>query len=61
MDLTTAGLKAIVYDSGIPDGYPARGTDNSKLLEYTGWSPPTELPEGIRETVNWYLEWKDKL
>lgn len=38
--------------------------DNSKITRELGWSPSYTFEEGIKETINWYLEhkeWMDKI
>ncbi len=39
--------------------------DNSKIKKILGWQPKMEFKEGLKKTINWYLEnhdwWKDKI
>ena len=34
--------------------------DNKKLKKLTKWKPQYSLDEGLRETVDWYLEFQNK-
>jgi GDP-L-fucose synthase len=46
---------AIVFDSTKPDGTPQKLLDVSKIHNL-GWKAKTPLREGIRKTIQWYLE-----
>jgi GDP-L-fucose synthase len=46
---------AITYDTSKPDGAPYKTVDGTKGKELLGWAPSTDLQEGIRRTVEWYL------
>jgi nucleoside-diphosphate-sugar epimerase len=35
---------------------PATWADISKARELLGWQPGVELPDGLKATVDWYLE-----
>ena len=43
-------------DPSKPDGAPYKTVDGSKGAELLGWSPEKNFRDGIRETVEWYLE-----
>jgi GDP-L-fucose synthase len=45
----------VQWDTSKPDGTPQKLLDISRLSEM-GWRPSTELPIGIRETYEWFLE-----
>ena len=45
----------IVWDASKPDGTPRKLMDASKLRAL-GWQPRISLPEGIRRTVEWFLQ-----
>jgi len=46
----------LVFDRSKPDGAKFKTVDGSKAKEIFQWSPEVSLSEGIKETVNWYLE-----
>ncbi len=41
------------HDLSKPQGVRGRNSDNSKLEEVMGWTPPTTLEEGLKKTYNW--------
>lgn len=43
----------ITFDTGKPDGMPARLLDSSKILNM-GWKPKVNLEEGMQVTYDWY-------
>jgi GDP-L-fucose synthase len=45
----------IVFDTKKPDGTPQKLLDVSKIHQL-GWKAKTPLREGIRKTIQWYLE-----
>jgi GDP-L-fucose synthase len=46
----------IVLDESKPDGAYCKIQDNKKMKKIFNWVPPTNLQEGIKKTVDWYLE-----
>jgi GDP-L-fucose synthase len=46
---------SIEFDATKPDGTPRKLLDVSKI-HGLGWSAKTPLREGIRKTIQWYLE-----
>jgi len=53
----TVGYKGrLEFDASMPDGAAYKTVDGRKGEALLGWKPPTSLEDGIRETVNWYLE-----
>jgi GDP-L-fucose synthase len=46
----------IVYDRSRPDGAPYKTVDGSRGKALLGWSPQVRLGEGLRRTVEWYVE-----
>ncbi len=52
----TTGFKgALAYDPSKPDGTPRKLLDVSKIREL-GWEAKVSLPEGVRQTYEWYLK-----
>ncbi|MCB9818890.1 GDP-L-fucose synthase [Candidatus Nomurabacteria bacterium] len=52
----TVGYKGeLVWDTDKPDGTPRKLLDVSKLHSL-GWKHKIALPEGVKETYNWYLK-----
>jgi len=45
----------LVFDGTRPDGVPRKLLDNSRI-QRTGWSPSTDLADGLRRTYRWYCE-----
>ena len=43
-----------------PAGVASRASDNSKIEEIFGWQPSVGLSEGIKRTIEWYLDLNDK-
>jgi GDP-L-fucose synthase len=46
----------VSYDPSKPDGAPYKTVDGTKGRELLGWTPTTDLKEGIHRTVEWYIE-----
>jgi len=44
------------FDATQPDGQPRKCLDVTRARERLGWSAPTALAEGLRDTVAWYRE-----
>jgi GDP-L-fucose synthase len=42
------------WDSSKPDGQPRRAVDAARAHELIGFEAPTDLPEGLRRTIDWY-------
>lgn len=45
----------IVWDTSKPNGQPRRALDTSRAEEYFGFRAQMPLEEGLRRTINWYL------
>lgn len=45
----------IIFDTSKPDGTPRKITDISRI-KTTGWSPKTELKEGIKISYDWFVK-----
>lgn len=46
----------IVFDFSKPDGAPYKTMDNSRMKTIFKWKPQTNLKEGIKKTIEWYIE-----
>ncbi|MFP5351568.1 MAG: GDP-L-fucose synthase family protein [Actinomycetota bacterium] len=46
----------IVWDPSKPDGQPRRRVDTSKAKEFFGFEAQTPLEDGLRTTIDWYVE-----
>lgn len=51
----------IVLDKTKPEGVHARRADISKANKKLGWRPKIGLEEGLRKTIDWFIENKDKI
>ena len=49
------------FDTSRPDGAPKKILDVTKMKSILGWEPKTDIGEGIRKTVKWYMENRGKL
>ena len=45
----------IIWDTNRPDGTPRKVLDVTKISKL-GWKPNISLDQGIRSTIDWYLE-----
>jgi GDP-L-fucose synthase len=45
----------IVFDKSKPDGAPYKTMNNQRMIEVFQWKPTTNLREGIKKTVEWYV------
>ena len=50
----------IVWDTTRPDGQPKRFYDMSKFKEAFGYVPSTTLEDGLKQTIEWYNNNKEK-
>lgn len=50
----------IVWDTTRPDGQPKRFYDMTKFREAFGYVPNTTLEDGLKKTIDWYLNNKEK-
>ena len=46
----------VVWDSSKPDGQPRRMLDTSKAEKEFGFRSKTGFEEGLRKTVEWYIQ-----
>lgn len=51
----------IRWDTSKPNGQPRRALDTSKAEELFGFKAQTTLQEGLRSTIDWYLEHKSEV
>ena len=49
----------ITWDSSMPNGTPRKILDSSKIMSL-GWSPKINLPDGIDQTYQWFVENQDR-
>lgn len=55
------GPVPIVWDSSKPKGDAKRVLDTTRAKKLLGFTPEVSLAEGIRQTIEWYLNNKDEL
>jgi GDP-L-fucose synthase len=48
----------IAWDTSMPDGQPRRMLDVSKAEQLFGFKAETTFEEGLRKTIDWYLQKK---
>ena len=46
----------IRYDASRPNGQPRRCLDVGRAAERFGFRARTSFPDGLRQTVDWYLD-----
>lgn len=46
----------LVFDASKPDGAPYKIMNVEKMKKIFNWVPETKLEDGIKQTVQWYLE-----
>jgi GDP-L-fucose synthase len=51
----------IVWDKSKPDGQPRRALDTQRAFDYFGFRAQMSFEEGLKNTIDWYLENKDKI
>ena len=51
----------LVWDTEKPNGQPRRGLDVSRAKEYFGWQAQVPFEEGMRRTIKWFKENRDKI
>lgn len=66
-DLTEMIIKMVgyegrlVWDTEKPNGQPRRGLDVTRAKERFGWSAQMPFEEGMRRTIAWFRENRDKI
>ncbi|MCJ7734727.1 MAG: GDP-L-fucose synthase [Anaerolineales bacterium] len=51
----------VVWDSSKPNGQPRRALDTQRAKEYFGFEAEMPFKEGLKRTIEWYRENKEKL
>jgi GDP-L-fucose synthase len=51
----------IVWQTDKPNGQPRRALDVSRAQEYFGWSAQVPFEEGLRRTIEWFKENREKI
>ncbi len=51
----------IVWQTDKPNGQPRRGLDVSRAKELFGWSAQVPFEEGMKRTIEWFKENRDKV
>ncbi len=51
----------IVWDTSKPNGQPRRALDTKRAKEYFGFEAEMQFEEGLKRTIDWYQEHKNKL
>lgn len=46
----------VVFDASKPTGVVSRALDVTRAKELLGWEPKISLEEGLRRTIEWYVE-----
>jgi GDP-L-fucose synthase len=49
----------LVWDTSKPNGQPRRALDTSRAKERFGFTAWTDFDEGLKKTIDWYLEHRD--
>jgi nucleoside-diphosphate-sugar epimerase len=51
----------LAWQTDKPNGQPRRGLDVSRAKEYFGWSAQVPFDEGMRRTIEWFKENREKI
>jgi GDP-L-fucose synthase len=51
----------LVWDTSKPNGQPRRGLDTSRAYERFGWRAQMDFEEGMKRTIDWFCQNKDKI
>ncbi len=51
----------LVWDTTKPNGQPRRGLDVSRAKATFGWSAQVPFEEGMRRTIEWFMQNRDKI
>jgi GDP-L-fucose synthase len=50
----------IILDPSKPDGAPYKTMNVDKMRKILNWEPKTNLKDGIKKTINWYINHRKK-
>ena len=50
----------VVYDTTKPDGALRKTGDITRMKAVLGWEPQTPIEQGIRQTLDWFVEHYDE-
>ncbi len=51
----------LVWDTSKPNGQPRRGLDVTRAKKYFGWQAQVPFEEGMRRTIEWFKENREKI
>jgi GDP-L-fucose synthase len=51
----------LIWDTEKPNGQPRRGLDVSRAKEYFSWQAQVPFEEGMRRTIEWFQENREKI
>ncbi|HCK67590.1 MAG TPA: GDP-fucose synthetase, partial [Anaerolineae bacterium] len=51
----------LAWQTDKPNGQPRRGLDVSRAKELFGWSAQVQFEEGLKKTIEWFKENRDKI
>lgn len=51
----------LVWDTSKPNGQPRRGLDTGRAEKFFGWRAKMDFEEGLKRTVAWFRENRDKI
>ena len=51
----------LIWDTEKPNGQPRRGLDVSRAKEYFGWQSQVPFEEGMRRTIEWFKENRERI
>jgi GDP-L-fucose synthase len=51
----------LAWQTDKPNGQPRRGLDVTRAKEYFGWSAQVPFEEGMRRTIEWFKQNRDKI
>ncbi len=51
----------LAWQTDKPNGQPRRGLDVTRAKEYFGWQAGVPFEEGMRRTIEWFKENREKI